>query len=178
MASTDILKHEHHLILSVLKGAKREAQQIGSSGRVDVEAIERIIDFSKNFTDRNHHAKEEGSLFPKMIDRGAWKDGPIAAMIREHKDGRLLINAMSEALERFKKNEASAANLLRENLGRYVDLMWWHIQKEESIVFEMAGSFFTLKDQDELERQFRTIEKQILGESAYEHYAQLARDVS
>jgi hemerythrin-like domain-containing protein len=178
MNSTDVLKQEHHLILSVLRGAKKEVQQIASTGKVDIEVVENIIDFLKNFTDRSHHAKEEKLLFPKMIERGAWKDGPIAAMIREHSEGRKLISTMSEDLDRFKKNDLSAAKELRENLSRYIDLMWWHIQKEDTIVFDIADRMLTFQDQNELQQQFHEVEKQELGEGAYERYRHLAEQIS
>ena len=113
-----------------------------------------------------------------MIERGTWKDGPIAAMIREHSEGRKLISTVSKDLDRFKKNDLSASKELRENLMRYIDLMWWHIQKEDTIVFDIADRMLTFKEQNELQQQFQEIEKQEIGADAYVRYRHLAEQIS
>lgn len=40
MTPTDMLKHEHKIVLAVLSGAEQEAQNIQTTGEVDIEAEE------------------------------------------------------------------------------------------------------------------------------------------
>jgi hemerythrin-like domain-containing protein len=176
MTSTEILEKEHHLVLSFLKGARDEVQQIRSTGEVNIRLMGTMIEFFKIFTDGNHHAKEEQLLFPKMIERGAWKDGPIAAMYREHEEGRRLIRAMSEDLDRYNINDSTATNDLCDHLLRYIDLMWWHIQKENTIVFDIAERILTFSDQNELCINFQALDSQTRGENAFGRYSAFAQN--
>jgi hemerythrin-like domain-containing protein len=43
-----------------------KAAFIERTGRVHVERVAQTIDFTRNFTDGDHHAKEEERLFPLL----------------------------------------------------------------------------------------------------------------
>ena len=58
MLPTDILRHEHQLILMVLDAAEREARTIAGGGVADADRLAAFVDFIRNFADHCHHAKE------------------------------------------------------------------------------------------------------------------------
>ena len=66
MTATEILKHEHQIIIMVLNGARREILSIQDSGKINAEKIDKIVDFCQNFIERCHNAKEEEYLLVKM----------------------------------------------------------------------------------------------------------------
>jgi len=70
MKPTEDLVHDHTVILHMLSGAERLVQSIRSTRTVDVTKVEQVIDFSRQFTDRCHHSKEEKCLFVRLQERG------------------------------------------------------------------------------------------------------------
>jgi hemerythrin-like domain-containing protein len=48
MRPTEILTHEHKIILMVLDAAKREVQSIRQRGKVHVAELEKMVDFIRN----------------------------------------------------------------------------------------------------------------------------------
>ena len=43
--ATDILKHEHKIVLKVLEVVRREAQSIADNDKISMEKLEKIINF-------------------------------------------------------------------------------------------------------------------------------------
>ena len=107
MTATEILKHEHKIVILILDAAKREAQKIQDTGQMDAAKLEKILEFFKVFIDQCHHGKEEEYLFPKMQEKGLPSEGgPIGVMLAEHDRGRQRVKAMGEALARAKGGRA------------------------------------------------------------------------
>jgi len=176
---TEILKNEHKVILLALNGAEREAKSIQDTGKVDVEKINQMVDFFRNFADKCHHAKEEKYLVPKMEERGISRESkPISFVLKEHVRGREKVKAIAEALPRAKKGDSSAIKSLKDNLSTYVQLLRGHIDREDNILFPMADRIFTPEDQQVLSAAFEKVEAEEMGEGIHEKYHQLAHDLA
>lgn len=179
MTSTEILKHEHKIILLVLGAAEREAKSIQDTGKLYSDRVPKMLDFFKNFADRCHHAKEEKLLFVKMQEKGIPKDsGPIAVMLKEHEEGRQRVKAIAEALPQAQKGAISAIVTVKDNLSAYVELLRTHIEKEDNVLYPMADRLFTTEDQQSLSEAFKKVETEEMGEGVHEKYHQLAHDLS
>ena len=178
MTPTETLKHEHQIVLLVLEGMERETQKIQARVPADYEALRKIVDFARNFTDRCHHAKEEKHLFPAMERRGQPADrGPIAVMLLEHAQGRERVKAIAIALPGAEKGDPAARSALLENLTAYITLLRNHIAKEDNILFPLADRLLTPGDQKALEREFERVEAEEMGEGTHERYHQLAHEL-
>ena len=177
MRPTECLRHEHTIVLMMLQGAESTARSTG--GTVDIARIEKIIDFSRNFTDRCHHTKEENHLFERLSARGMPKTaGPVAVMLFEHARGRELIKEISGALSEVKGGRSEAVPVLREQLLLYVDLLRSHIMKENNVLFPMSDRVLTDEDQVSLERSFDEVEKMEMGAGVHEKYQEIAMEIS
>ena len=178
MNPTEILKKEHKIVLMVLNGAEREANSIQYTGKVQVEKINQMVDFFRNFTDKCHHAKEEKYLFAKMEERGVSRESkPISFMLKEHIKGREKVKAIAEALPKAKKGDSSAIKSLKDNLSTYVQLLRGHIDREDNILFPMADRVFTAEDQEALSEAFEKVEAEEMGEGVHEKYHRLAHEL-
>src|SRR3546814_20343123 len=97
----------------------------------------RISDWSSGVCSSDltcHHGKEEGLLFPAMIEAGLSADGgPISVMLSEHEQGRALVAAMANATE-----PAMSPAKFSEAAAAYADHMRAHIEKENPVLFPMA----------------------------------------
>lgn len=179
MTSTEVLKHEHKIVLLVLAAAEREAKSIKATGKIDVEKLDKMIDFFRNFTDRCHHAKEEKHLFVRMGERGVAGDrGPIAVMLREHQEGRQKVKAIAEALPQVAKGKSSAVTLVKENLLAYIDLLKAHINKEDNILYPLGDKVLTAEDQRALIKAFEEVEADEMGEGVHKKYHELAHELA
>ena len=178
MKPTEILRHEHQIVLAVLDAADREVQEMQAKGAVDVGKITRIVDFLRVFVDKCHHGKEERALFPKLIARGMpLETGPIAVMLHEHTLGREGVAAVAGALQRVSAGDGAATAQLAEHLCGYTKLLREHIDKENSVLFVFADKILTPADQEELEKAFESIETGEIGEGVHEQYHQFAHEL-
>lgn len=179
MIPTDILKHEHQVILLVIGAAEKEAAHIGETGALHAENVEKMLDFFKNFADKCHHAKEENHLFTKMVDRGMPLDsGPIAVMLHEHHQGRQHVKGLADALPAAKQGDAKAVAAVRDNLLGYAALLRQHIDKEDNVLYPMADRMFTDADQKALGDAFDKVEAEEMGEGTHEKFHQIAHDLA
>jgi hemerythrin-like domain-containing protein len=179
MTPTEILKHEHNIILMVLDAAKREEQFIRQRGKIHIAELEKMMDFIRNFADRCHHAKEESLLFVKMNEKGMPSEsGPIRVMLKEHTEGRRRIKAIGEAIPKAREGDPSALQIIHENLDAYIQLLRNHIDKEDNVLYPMADKVFTEQDQQSLSEAFDKVEAEEMGEGVHEKYHKLAHDLS
>jgi hemerythrin-like domain-containing protein len=179
MLPTEVLKHEHQVILLVLGAAEREAQQIEATGAAHAETVDEMVDFFRSFADGCHHAKEEKLLFTKMQERGVpVQGGPIAAMLQEHDQGRRLVRAMAEALPGARAGDGIAIAAVKDNLRTYAGFLRAHIAKEDNILYPMADRLFTPDDQRALGEAFDRLEAEETGEGVHEKYHGLAHKLA
>jgi hemerythrin-like domain-containing protein len=177
--ATDVLKHEHQIILMVLDAARQEVQHLKQRGLVDEKTIQEYLDFFRNFADRCHHSKEEDLLFVKMEQSGVPKQGgPVAVMLAEHDQGRKHLKAIAEALPEAAAGNAQAVDSISNNLLGYVDLLKSHIYKEDHILYPMADRLFTAQDQAQLIKDFDRVEAEEMGSGVHEKYHQLANELA
>ena len=178
MKPTETLKHEHQIVLAVLTGAEREAQAIQSGGEIDSEKISQILQFFRVFVDKCHHSKEEKLLFPRLQERGMSREvGPISVMLREHDEGRGEVAVISDALERHKAGDASAAADIAYHLLAYAELLHDHITKEDNVLFQFADDMLTEDDQKDLAEKFDELEAKEIGEGVHEEFHEFAHEI-
>ena len=99
MTPTEILKHEHQVILRVLDAAEKEVASIKENGTIHASLVREMADFFRGFVDHCHPTKEEKPLFTRMHQQGmSLTSGPLAVMLHDHEQGRACIRAIWEAL--------------------------------------------------------------------------------
>jgi hemerythrin-like domain-containing protein len=153
------LMNEHEAILSAIQILERMAGTVEKAQLVDKKDIQDFIGFLKEFADRCHHGKEEGFLFPAMVNAGVpEKGGPVGVMLAEHAQGRQFIRDMEAAITN---------NMDREKLAGaargYASLLRVHIHKENGMLFPMAERLLTGAQLDALYEGFEKHEEQVIG---------------
>ena len=78
MKATQQLRDEHEGVKIMLTVLGQVCQQLESTGNLNTEHFEGILEFLKVFVDKCHHGKEEELLFPALVAVGVPQDGPIA----------------------------------------------------------------------------------------------------
>ena len=166
---TDILRAEHQVILAALASLETAAARLAAGGALPAGWWERGIDFLRAFADKNHHAKEEKSLFPALVKAGVPSEGgPVAVMLGEHEQGRALIRAMA----------AGGSPAERASAGRrYVALLREHIAKEDGVLWPMAESVLDDRAMQAVARAFEAVEAEQGRDASLEHAAAAVREL-
>jgi len=174
MKPTDQLKSEHEGIKLMLEILSVVCAKLKSGQDLNQEHFTKMLEFLKVFVDKCHHGKEEDLLFPAMEEAGVLKeDGPIGVMLMEHNQGRGYIKGMSEAFDRFKKEDRNASAKIVENGESYIALLTQHIYKENNVLFPMADKVSSKTIQDDLEEEFEKLEVERIGLGKHEEFHKL-----
>lgn len=179
MSPIETLQQEHQVIEQVLGAAEKESRRTESTGKVNVECLERIVDFIWGFVECTHQAKEENLLFRRMNERGVPIEmGLLAVILGEHERGRSLIRQITDCLVDDRAGESLAAALIKDNLGQYVELIRGNIQKEETVLYPMADRLLRPEDQQALTKAFERLEQEEKEQGTYEKYRALAHELA
>ncbi len=181
MTATEILKHEHQIILMVMEAAAREIRAILPRGKITTTAnLEKIIDFCRVFVESCHNAKEEEYLLPKMRERGTREDvGLIKTIVKEHTEGHRLMQRVAEflPLARVYPIPSNVAEVTA-NLKSYIELLRAHIDKEDHVLFPLADRLLTSEDQQTILKSFEKHEAEEIGSGVHDRYHQLAHELA
>lgn len=174
MKPTEILMEEHQLILRVLEATEKNLAFL-REGKGNLLFFLDLADFIVNFTDKCHHAKEEGILFKQMEAGGIpVEGGPIGVLLADHEQGRRYTLQMKAAVEKWQAGDVDAAKTVLVNGQRYVNLLRGHIQKENDVLFPMADKIIPAEHLSEMEEEFERVEKEETGAGVHEKYEALA----
>lgn len=175
MSATDELRRDHEVIMHILNAMDTLRMLLKQGKDVPLEVIDDTIDFAKNFTDRCHHGKEEDVLFPALNAEGMPKDeGPIAVMLREHRQGREILARIEDALARHKQGLSSIDGVIA-GIEEYIMLMQHHIFKENNILFNIADTLLSNKS-DELNKGYERVEHEVMHDK-HGYYKEMAERI-
>ena len=159
MRPTDLLKGEHDDVRGILKILQAMTDRLADGKQVDLEDLEWIFEFNRDYVDRFHHGREEYILYPSLKDEGV-PECPLSELFTEHEIARSLAKAIRGYIEDYKQQEAGS-NIPPEIVAgclSYIDLLLDHMDREEKIFFPLADECFTKEARD------RMVEKlQIFG---------------
>jgi len=178
MKSTDILKHEHQLILYVLDAAAAECARMRGQQTFDAALVRQLVEFFRVFVDQCHHAKEERRLFPRLVDLGLPLDsGPIAVMLAEHDEGRGIIEGIADSIIPAEAGNPDALDAVADALEDYVRLLRQHIDKEDNVLFHIADARLSEQDQEDLVESFEEVERDQVGEGVHDKFHRFAHQL-
>jgi len=173
--ATDNLIDDHTIIREVMDTMER----ITSVKDPDVEHLEFIVTFIREYADGFHHAKEEGLLFPKLVDKGIPKEfGPIGMMLREHEEGRNFVRGMADNVELYKSGNKEALKAVYQNMTGYVNLLRDHISKENNVLFRMADQALSDEEQRHLLDQFGLANEVSIGQDKIDEYLARVKELA
>jgi hemerythrin-like domain-containing protein len=178
LAPTEILKHEHTVVLLVVDAMDREAQAIRGGAPVRAEEVTKMVAFMREFTDGCHHNKEEKVLFPTLKQISPAANGPVTVMLAEHEQGRAHARAVAAALPQAAAGDAAAAATVADNLAGYAELLRAHIEKENQVLFPFAERTLSADDKVRLAREFERIEEEETGAGVHEKYHAVAHELA
>ncbi len=170
MHATKILRHEHDVIgraLSILAAVGARAGRGEAPPPADVAGL---LDFFATFADGCHHVTEEPILFPALEAAGLpHGQGPVAAMLDQHEQGRRLVAALRReqpALDRDAGARARFAAAARD----YVALLERHIEIENEVLFPGADRMLSEERDREVAAAFDRHEEVEMGADVHSRF--------
>ncbi|AKL94248.1 hypothetical protein CACET_c07380 [Clostridium aceticum] len=163
MKAVKTLMDEHQNILRMLKVIRKLCLQTFYTKEVYYQGYYDAIDFIRNYADKFHHGKEEDILFEKMSSElgTAIKQGPIYGMLAEHDLGRLFIQNLENALKKAKEGSEEAKLDIVANATAYMDLLYRHIDKEDTAIFTFAETSFDDAMHQEIDQLFEDAKERL-----------------
>ncbi len=159
-SAIELLRDEHAAIVRALAVLAEIDRHLAAGDPVDPQDASDVLDFLSGFGDACHHGKEEGLLFPALLDADATQSHkPIERLRREHTQGREWLTEMRDALS-TRHHDPKA---FHEAARRYTRLMLEHIDKENHVLFPMAARLLSAKQLAHLWRDFGSYENQVMG---------------
>lgn len=170
--ATDVLRHEHDAILMALRILDQISNETRQGNATSTD-VGQFLGFLREFADTCHHGKEEGLLFPAMIEAGLPADGgPVSIMLAEHEQGRTLVAAMAAATEPsmspVKFSDAAAA---------FTHHMRTHIEQENTVVFPMADRLVAPDVLEALVSAFERHEENVMGSGRHEQLHDMLKEL-
>lgn len=92
------LAEDHEYVLLVVGAMEAEAARMERTGTVDIARVARMVEFTRDFTDGDHHVKEESLLFPLLEERSTAAGATVSILLSEHEAARDCIRKVAEAL--------------------------------------------------------------------------------
>jgi hemerythrin-like domain-containing protein len=170
------LMAEHEVILEVLRAAQAKTDHVRQGFNLDENRVREIVDFSRNFTDRCHHGKEERFYFPAAeVYTGRRLHDFLEELTVEHAYGRSIMDEIDYLLG---SDDTDAARLIAERLSVYISTMRRHIEREDGQLYRKSGIFLPGTEERALMIGFDRLENVDLGVGFHERYHRLAEGLS
>jgi hemerythrin-like domain-containing protein len=177
MKALESLMEEHRVMERAASLLEEATLKLYRGEAVNRRAFALLLMFFKEFTDKCHHGKEEGALFPFLESKGIPREGgPIGVMLMEHDIGRRLIKALEEDLENIERDPEARRDAVDSALS-YVRLIREHIFKEDSILFKIADELMSADEDKRLVEEFEKIEINTIGPGVHEQLIKLLDEI-
>ncbi len=149
MRAIVLLKEDHRLIERALTLFERLVVETEQGRLPDLGRLARLTEFFEHFVDHAHHRKEEEVLFPALEEHGLRREGgPIGCLIKEHAQGRSLLAILGSG---------DRTDLVIGGKA-YSQMLRQHIEKENQVLFVLAGQLLPPTVHDAVWRRFEELE--------------------
>ncbi len=178
MKATEILIEEHVLIRQMLSHLSQARKMIETDQHPPKEVFEKAVLFSRNFTDKYHHYKEEYLMFGLLAKK---KEGvlekQLAALKYEHERGCQFIETLSHSIGEYAKGDSFATTTLLENIASYTSILKRHIFVEDHIFFPLVEKELSNQEDLDLVTQFQKENQRVGGSSFVSDYSTLVFEI-
>ena len=160
MEIIDILTNEHKLIRQYIDDIEVVLDLMKHNMMPGREFFDNGVEFTRSFSDRYHHYKEEYIMFAKMAEKkGGEIDAQVMFLRDQHERARDFTSRIAASLDYYTKGDSIYTSRLIENLGYYGHLLKEHIHREDHIFYPMAEKMFSEAEAQELLAEFDKAEK-------------------
>jgi len=138
------LAREHHRAHGILGLLDEMANRVASGETVEPRDLALVVRSLREFSELDHHEKEETILTPTLVAAGFdWYDGPLAAMRREHRQENHHVRVLSELTSRADAWAPETARDFVQSARDFCRFMRSHMDREQRDLFDQASRTLT-----------------------------------
>ena len=152
---------EHRLISRITKVLDRISDEIEVEQRIDLSAINAIVDFIRNYGDHCHHGKEEGILFRECREKALSTElaQTMQMLLDDHAQGRALVAQLEAAAVRHVQGEQNALDEIVKLMRSISSLYKHHIETEDQRFFVVVMDYFSKSERDAMYRECQLFDR-------------------
>lgn len=179
MDGIQLMVDEHKNIKRMLVVLRKASYKVLKEDKIDYDDFYKMIDFVRNYADKQHHGKEEKFLFNRMVDEiGGVAETLIKfGMLVEHDFGRLYMSELEGALLRVKNGDDESKVDIIANAVSYTHLLYRHIEKEDNTVYTFANRKLSKETLTKINRECEEFESESSKNNIQEKYMKLLEEL-
>ncbi len=160
MTIFEILSNEHRLIRRYLDNVAVVLGFMDEGKLPTRDFLEIGIEFTKLFSDKFHHYKEEYEMFMALAQKKEGEiDDHIALLRDQHEHARNFTAEISQSLEGYDRGDSYHIAKIQEYLGYYNSLLRQHINREDHTFYPLAKETFIEAELEVLSENFKKADK-------------------
>jgi hemerythrin-like domain-containing protein len=146
---------EHRLIEKMVPLILREVAEAGRSGKINLQFVDKAVDFIRTYADKCHHGKEEDILFRELGKKMLLPEHAriMAELVEEHRQARKIVGELMEAAGESKGGGVSALAVVIERFKEIAGFYPRHIEKEDKHFFLPCMDYFSSAEKESLLRE-------------------------
>jgi hemerythrin-like domain-containing protein len=151
----EILVEEHKLILRGLDQLTTAAEKIVRNQNPPRELFEKAAVFSRDFTNKFHHYKEEIVMFGLLAQKHLGEiDGETERLRSQHEILRNFMSEIADSLDGYSRNSETEVRRLHRNLSEYIETLRRHIHAEDKIFYPLAEKTLSAEEMRDMTAKF------------------------
>jgi len=176
-SSLNIIRIEHRNLAAVLHGLQRLVDSVRKGTKPDFTTMRAVMYYIDTFPEKLHHPKEDRYLFARLRQRTHKADAALAQLQGEHRHGEKLIRDLEQALLRWEMGGEKEFAAFADELVRYADFQWRHMQLEEEVILPLAQDVLTEEDWRDIDAAFARNEDPLVTKDVEKDYEQLFKRI-
>ena len=174
-----LIRAEHRALARMLAAMQALlALYRNAGGERDFGLFDAMLCYIENVPDKLHHPKEDGVLFPPLVQRVAAGRKLVEELEREHVRGEPMIAGLREAFQSFRHGTPKGLDLLSAALDDYTKFYLRHMGKEELQLLPLAIAHFTTEEWQRVEKAFGDHTDPLFGAELADDYRRLYECIS
>jgi len=166
---------EHRLIERMISLLDNHVKTVTAPMLIDLELIEKGVDFLRSYADRCHHGKEEDILF-KALEAKKLTDNEVKIfneLLSEHTVARETVKSLAEARKQALTGNKAAFGKIVQLVGKITLMYPAHIEKEDKHFFLPIMGYFTKEEQANMLKQFSEFDQELIHKKYQEIVTEL-----
>lgn len=167
---------EHRLIEQLIEILENHVKAASDVKQIDLDLIDRGVQFLRQYADHCHHGKEEDFLFTSLHEKNLVGDHKriLDELEEDHRIARDAVKSLALAREKAVAGDENAYFDVAKQVGKIAALYPPHIEKEDKHFFIPVMEYFNPSELNEMLQKFFEFDQKLL----YEHYYTLVHGLA
>jgi len=170
----NIIRDEHRSLAAVLHGLRYLVREVRDGRRKpDFGVLRAMVHYIDAFPEKLHHPKEDRYIFARLRERTTEGNAVLDQLEAQHIHGAKLIRDLEQCLLRWEVGGQENFAAFADEVERYAEFHWRHMQQEEEVVLPLAERALTEEDWREIDAAFAGNADPLIGQDVEKDFERL-----